>query len=58
MRTWVARRACVFVAVGFTSCGVASCGVPSLQSTPAADVVKVYGAWFVLRTAPGGVAFA
>jgi len=32
------------VGVGLTSCGVASCGAPSLQSTPAADVVKVYGA--------------
>lgn len=31
--------------MGLMSCGVASCGAPALQSTPAADVVQVYGAW-------------
>jgi hypothetical protein len=44
MRRWMGRT-CVFIGPWLTSCGVASCGASSLQSTPAADVVKVYGAW-------------
>jgi DUF218 domain len=34
--TWIARLA---------SLGVVSCAVPATQTTPAAEVVKVYGAW-------------
>lgn len=33
------------IATWLTSFGVASCGVPALQSTPAAEIVKVYGSW-------------
>jgi len=44
-RPSIAPTSCVFIAAWLVSFGVASCGAPSVQATPAADVVRVYGAW-------------